>query len=363
MTSNSTNGNRILVTGGAGFIGSSLVDAILKSKKYELLIVLDHNLDKGKRKQIAENAFPDSSHPAYSNIRFVETDMLDMSSVKKAVNDCDFVFHLAGNPDVRKGIIDTRLDFSHNLISTYNLLEAMRMSDHCRKLVFTSTSAVYGDSDLIPVSERCCTVTPLSLYAASKLASESLISGYCHIFDIRAIVLRLANVVGPTSTHGVIYDFVTRLSSLDTRLSGSGEYYLDVLGDGNQAKSYLFIDDCINCLLTCLKIIEKIPSHFEIFNAGPKDILSVSDIAKIVIDSVRLNDMVIARPDGGVEGGRGWKGDVKQILLDSSKLGALGWNPKYNSREAVFQTVREMGKNNHRLSKKIYRNAKKQRQK
>jgi len=351
MTSNSTNCNRILVTGGAGFIGSSLVRAIIKSKKYELVIVLDHHLDKNKIKQIADTShstFPNVSQ-ANSSITFLEADMLDISSVKKAVNKCDFVFHLAGNPDVRKGSIDTKLDFNHNLVSTYNLLEALRVSNGCKKLIFTSTSAVYGDSDLIPVTEQCCNVSPVSLYAASKLACESLISGYCHIFDISAIVLRLANVVGPTSTHGIIYDLVTKLSSTHPLVSGKynnvntyEEYYLDVLGDGKQTKSYLFIDDCINCLLTCLEIIEKTHSRFEIFNAGPNDIVSVSDIAKIVIKELRLNNMVIAKPTGGVEGGRGWKGDVKQILLDSSKLAALGWKPKYNSKEAVYQTARKM---------------------
>jgi UDP-glucose 4-epimerase len=271
--------------------------------------------------------------------------------MKNAVNNCDLVFHLAGNPDVRKGSINTKLDFDHNLVSTYNLLEAIRNSNSCKKLIFTSTSAVYGDSDLIPVSERCCSVSPISLYAATKLACEALISGYCHIFHISAVVLRLANVIGPSSTHGVIYDFVTRLSSPPSTpgigINCSQGCHLDVLGDGKQVKSYLFIDDCINALMICLANIEKISSRFEIFNAGSDSIITVFDIANIVLKELSLNNVVTIRLNGGIEGGRGWKGDVKQISLDSSKLEAWGWKPMFTSGEAVLHTVRNMVKRSH----------------
>jgi UDP-glucose 4-epimerase len=171
---------------------------------------------------------------------------------------------------------------------------------------------------------------PISLYGATKLACEAMISAYCHMFNILGIAIRLANVIGPSSTHGVIYDFMTKLST------AANPKYLNILGDGKQNKSYLYIDDCINALVHPTKV----QKTFEIFNAGSKDRINVLDIANIVIKELALDDISI-RLTGGIEG-RGWKGDVKEMLMDSSKLETSGWKVIYNSREAVNFTVREI---------------------
>jgi UDP-glucose 4-epimerase len=316
--------NKFLVTGGAGFIGSSLVNALIQSKNQ--VIVLD-NLSKCNENNISKWV----DNP---NFKFIHADIFDLNLLRNSVNDCNIVFHLAANPDVRQATTNTKIDYEQNLLATYNLLEAMRSSSNCKKIIFTSSSTVYGEPEIMPTSEKYSPLIPISLYGATKLACEAMISAYCHMFNISGIVLRLANVVGPTSTHGVIHDFITKLSSSTT----VHPKYLDVLGDGKQNKSYLYIDDCINALTHVMKIENE--RAFEIFNAGSKDRIDVLNIANIVIKELLLDNISI-RLTGGVEG-RGWKGDVKEMLLDSSKLETSGWKLKYNSREAVVLTVREI---------------------
>jgi UDP-glucose 4-epimerase len=178
----------------------------------------------------------------------------------------------------------------------------------------------------MPTSEKYSPLIPISLYGATKLAGEALIAGYCHMFNMTGVAMRLANVVGPRSSHGVIYDFITKLYA--------NPEHLDILGDGKQSKSYLYIDDCINALLHVLKI----ERTFEIFNVGSNDKLSVLEIANTVTKELSLNNVNVTFT-GGVDG-RGWKGDVKEMLLDSSKLIASGWKARYNSREAVILAAR-----------------------
>ena len=214
------------------------------------------------------------------------------------------------------------------MLATYNVLEAMRNSKNCKKIVFTSSSTVYGEPDVIPTSEKYSPLIPISLYGATKLACEAMISGYCHMFNMLGVTVRLANIIGPTSTHGVTHDFVTKLYATPG--------YLEILGDGKQNKSYLYIDDCINALIH----VATIERTFEIFNAGSNDRINVLDIANIVINEFSL-DNVILRFTGGIDG-RGWKGDVKDMLLDSSKLETSGWKAKYNSSEAMTITAREI---------------------
>lgn len=310
--------SKVLVTGGAGFIGSSLVEALVPLE--DKIIVYD-NLSTGSKENIS--GLLDSP-----NLTLIQGDVLDQSSLKKAVNNSDIVFHLAANTDVRIGSTDTKLDYEQNVLATYNLLEAMKNSKSCRKLVFTSTSTIYGDAKIMPTSESYAPLKPISLYGGSKLACEAIISGYCHMFNLSGVVVRLANVVGPLSRHGVIYDFVSKLSA--------NPKYLDVLGDGKQDKSYLYIDDCTDALLKAAKIEET----FEIVNAGSKDKIHVADIANIVIRELCLGDVII-RYTGGIDG-RGWIGDVKEMLIDTSVLEGLGWKVRYNSREAVILAARGM---------------------
>jgi len=312
--------NRVLVTGGIGFIGSSLVDRLLQSGNE--VIVFDH-FCKDREGNL-------SNWLTNPNFKFVCGDMLDLPSLVKAVDTCSTIFHLAANSDVRIGASDTKLDYEQNILATYNLLEAMKNSNNtqCKKIIFTSTSAVYGEAMIQPTSETYLALMPISLYGASKLACEAMISAYCHMFGMSGIVVRLANVIGARSTHGVIYDFMMKLSA--------NPKYLEILGDGQQNKSYLYIDDCINALMCA----GKIQKTLEVFNAGSDDRIKVLDIANIIIKELSL-DNVNLKFTTGIEG-RGWKGDIKEMLLDSSKLCSFGWKAKYSSKEAVILTTRKM---------------------
>lgn len=315
---------KVLVTGGAGFIGSHLVDALMKNDLFEETIVID-NLSKGK----LDNVSRWLNNPKF---KFIKGDLRNLDDVIKAVKDCDTVFHLAANPEVRVGAMDTKIDYEQNILATYNLLEAVRKSK-VKKLIFTSTSTVYGEAKIIPTPEDYAPLKPISLYGASKLACESLISGYSHMFGFNGIVARIANVVGERSDHGVIYDFVNKLKA--------NPNVLEVLGDGKQCKSYLHVSDCINALLTLLKNSK---DHFSIYNVGSEDKVDVITIAKVVIEEMSLRDVEI-RIAGGIEG-RGWKGDVKEMQLDISKIKSLGWKPKLSSKEAVRFASKALVKDN-----------------
>jgi UDP-glucose 4-epimerase len=319
---------KVLVTGGAGFIGSSLLEELVRLE--DKIIVYD-NLSTGSKENIS--GLLDSP-----NLTLIQGDVLDQSSLKKAVHNSDIVFHLAANTDVRIGSTDTKLDYEQNILATYNLLEAMKNSKSCKKIVFTSTSTIYGDAKIMPTSESYAPLKPISMYGGSKLACEAIISGYCHMFNLSGVVVRLANVVGPLSRHGVIYDFVSKLSA--------NPKYLEVLGNGKQNKSYLYIDDSTNALLKAAKI-EK---TFEIVNAGSKDNIHVADIAKIVIRELCLEDVII-RYTGGIDG-RGWNGDVKEMLIDTSILEGLGWNVRYNSTEAVTLAARGIIRRNTKITQR-----------
>jgi UDP-glucose 4-epimerase len=184
----------------------------------------------------------------------------------------------------------------------------------------------------MPTREDYSPMKPISLYGSSKLACESIISGYCHMFDMSGVTLRLANIVGPNSSHGVIYDLIMKLVKDPKNL--------EVLGNGQQNKSYLFVDDCISALkLAAFNIIDSSHEVFDVFNAGSQDTIRVTEIAKIVMDELSLSDVKI-RFTGGVKDGRGWSGDVREMLLDSSKLVNYGWKPKYDSSESVVNSAR-----------------------
>ena len=196
--------------------------------------------------------------------------------------------------------------------------------------VFASTSTVYGDAKIIPTPENYSPLEPISIYGASKLASEALIASYCHTYKKRAVILRLANIVGPRSRHGVINDFIVKLRRNPKQL--------EILGDGRQTKSYLHIDDCINAILKACKTAK---DTVEVFNLGSDDQIEVARIAEIVSEEMNLDDVQF-RFTGGVDGGRGWVGDVKSMLLDTNKLKSRGWRPRYSSEEAVKLATRSI---------------------
>ncbi len=304
----------ILVTGGAGFIGSHLVDRLLQKNR---VTVLD-NFSSGLREHIAE-------HQSNSDFRLLEMDLMDPESVKKAVAGKDMVFHIAANPDVKLGAEDTRVHLDQNVLATYNLLEAMRKAG-VRRIAFTSTSTVYGEASVVPTPEDYGPLKPISLYGASKLSCEALISSYCHTFGMQSWIYRFANIVGERGTHGVLVDFIRKLRE------NPGE--LEILGSGKQRKSYLEVKDCVDAMVHC---VDRSKEETNIFNIGSSDSVDVTEIADIVTEHMGLSS-VKYRYTGGIDG-RGWRGDVKVMQLSIDRISGLGWTPKHGSAESIRVAV------------------------
>jgi UDP-glucose 4-epimerase len=296
----------ILVTGGAGFIGSHLVDTLVQSNE---VTVVD-NLSNGNINFVNKKA------------QFIKADLYN-DEISALFQNIDMVFHFAANPDVRIGTTNTKVHLDQNIIVTYHVLEAMRINN-IRKIVFASTSAVYGEA-VTPTPENWGPLFPISLYGASKLACEGLISSYCHSFDLQAWVIRFANVIGPRSGHGVIYDFLKKLNSDPDNL--------EILGNGNQTKSYIHVKDCIGGILSTLQANEKV----NLFNLGSDDQLKVKRIAEIIVEVLGLNTKFHF-----TGGDRGWAGDVPVMLLSTQKLKYLGWKAAFNSETAVRETIMGM---------------------
>jgi len=311
---------RVLITGGAGFIGSHLVDDLML-RQFNIT-VLD-NLKNGRLKNIEKWLRKRS-------FAFVHKDLLNARDVVKAAEGCEIVFHLAADPEVRTGTASPEVHYRQNIQGTFSLLEAARKVGDVETLIFTSSSTVYGEAKRIPTPEDYAPLQPISVYGASKLSCEALITAYAHTYGFRAIIYRLANIIGPRSTHGVICDFIRKLREDPTKL--------EVLGNGSQNKSYLLIDDCIRAINVGL---EKDESQVEIFNVGSDDQIDLRRIAGIITEEMGLENVKL-RFTGGVSGGRGWIGDIKNMLLETSKLKSRGWNPKHKSEDSVRLTTRDM---------------------
>ncbi|NYT09446.1 MAG: NAD-dependent epimerase/dehydratase family protein [Methanosarcinales archaeon] len=300
----------ILITGGAGFIGSHLLDRLLAEHD---VTVLD-NFSTGRREYL-------EGYREESNFHLIEADLLESDSLEEALLGKEMVFHLAANPDVRLGASDSRVHLEQNIMATYNLLEAMRAAG-VKKIAFTSTSTVYGEAKEVPTPEDYGPLLPISLYGASKLACEALISSYCHTFEMQSWIFRFANIVGERGTHGVLVDFIRKLRD------NPGE--LEILGSGRQSKSYLEVNDCVEAMLQCIKGSKE---QVNVFNIGSEDSVDVTQIADIVVRQMGLKD-VRYRYTGGLDG-RGWKGDVRVMLLSLEKIKSLGWRPKGGSAQAI----------------------------
>jgi len=261
---------KALITGGAGFIGSHLVDSLM-NKRWGI-VVLD-NLSNGSleniRKWLQNKEF-----------KFVKGDLKNAADARKAVEDVELVFHLAANPEVRVGETDPPVHFEDNLLATFNLLEAMRKSKKAKTLVFASTSTIYGEASVIPTPEEYGPLVPISLYGASKLGCEALACSYAYTFGIHTLILRLANVVGTRAGHGVVLDFIKKLQTDPRRL--------EILGDGTQTKSYLHIDDCIDAILHLTDRFLKSDKRVDIYNVGAFDQVGVRRIAEIVTEQMKL---------------------------------------------------------------------------
>ena len=310
---------KALVTGGAGFIGSHIVDHLIEKGKPVRVI---DNLASGSMDNLAQWR----EHPLFE---FIEADLLDKDKLVDLIRGCDEVYHLAANPEVNAKKATPEEHFKQNIEATYNLLEAMRISGEQKFIAFASTSTIYGEAKQLPTRESYGPLVPISLYGASKLACEGLLSAYASMYGFKAAIFRLANVVGPRSNHGVIYDFVQKLKASPD--------VLEVLGDGSQSKSYLYVDDCVTGFMYGVQTDETVA----IYNIGSEDRTNVLAIAETVKKEMGLNSAEI-KLTGGVDGGRGWKGDVKIMQLDMNRLKRTGWSPKYGSAEAVRLTAKSV---------------------
>ncbi len=314
-----TETRRALVTGGAGFIGSHLTDALLE-RGWEVTVY--DNFVSGKR------AFLEGA-----DIELIEADLLDADRVLEATEGCELVVHSAADPDVRVGVEEAERHFEQNVVTTQNVIEACRRTG-VEDLLFMSTSTVYGEVDIFPTPLDYGPMKPISTYGASKAACEAIISGHAHTFDFNSCIYRFANILGPRLTHGVIYDFVHKLRATPERL--------EILGDGKQQKSYCHIDDMVDAVLTLYDQEDR--DRAEIVNVGTESWTTVTRIGEIVVDALGLDDVTFDYT-GGVDGGRGWKGDIKKMRLEIEGLKKIGWEPKYTSDEAVQVTAEWMAAN------------------
>jgi len=303
---------RCLVTGCAGFIGSTLTERLLA--RGDAVAGYD-NFSSG-RQGFLLNA---RRHPGF---RLVTADVLDADMLAASMREVDFVYHLVGNADVRFGTQQPRRDLEQNIIGTHNVLEAMRRNG-VRRIAFTSSGSVYGEAPRVPTPEDAPFPVQTSLYGASKIAAEGLISAYCAGFGFQSHIFRLVSILGERYTHGHVVDFYRQL-----RCDGSR---LRVLGDGRQRKSYLYVHDCVDAMLMA---VERARDPVNIFNVGSEDCCDVNDSVGWICSALGVRPQI---EYGG--GDRGWPGDNPVIVLETSRMRALGWQPRLTIRESVLATL------------------------
>jgi UDP-glucose 4-epimerase len=307
----------VVVTGGAGAIGSVLVRELL-ARRLEVRVV--DNLSTGRREHLPSPSESD-------RLSVTVADLRDPTSFEDQLDGVGALWHLAASGDVRTGIEHVRADLEHGTIASFNVLDAARRHD-VPHLLYSSSSVVYGFAKVYPTPESYGPLEPESLYAASKLAAEGLFSAFAHLYGHKAWIFRFANIIGPAMTRGILYDFFEKLGKDPTRL--------EVLGDGNQAKSYLRTEDCVAGMLL---VSDRATELVNIYNLGSRDRISAREIA----------EKVVAAHGGRARieytgGPRGWSGDVPQQLLAIDKASALGWTPQYSSAAAIDRTIEEMAR-------------------
>tara|TARA_B100001142_G_scaffold207466_2_gene205597 strand:- start:18253 stop:19194 length:942 start_codon:yes stop_codon:yes gene_type:complete len=305
-----------LVTGGAGFIGSHLVDALVNDG--HRVRVFD-NFSSGREEFLFH-------HKDSGMVEIHRADLLDLEAVKKSMKGVGMVHHLAANPDIRLGTEVTDTDLKQGTLATYNVLEAMRMEGVSR-ISFSSSSAIYGEAEQMPTPEAYGPVMPISLYGASKLGSEALITAWAGTFGAEAWIHRFANIVGPRGTHGVIFDFIHKLKRDPGRL--------EVLGNGMQEKSYMSAEDCVKAMVHLISHCDK---KVNLYNLGTGDTCSVRRIAEIVVEESGIEGVSIEYTGGD----RGWAGDVPKTSLEVSRLLETGFEPNLASEEAIRHTARAL---------------------
>ncbi len=307
----------VAVTGGAGFIGSHLVDRLVELGY--IVRVID-NLSSGSIENIKH-------HLKNKNIEFVNIDIKNFEELRKALRDVEVVFHYAANPEVRVSTTSPDIHFRENIVATFNVLEASRTGS-VREVVFASSSTVYGETTGDPLAEDA-PLKPVSVYGASKASCEVLLHAYSVLYGLKAVILRYANIVGPRLRHGVIYDLLIKLTRNKSEL--------EVLGDGEQVRSYLHVEDAVEATLLAWR---RVRDHYSVLNVGNVDWITVKDLVSIILREIgQTNVRVVYKP---VLHGVGWPGDIKRIVLDVKKIMSLGWKPKMSSREAVSDTARQL---------------------
>ena len=313
--------NKFFVTGGAGFIGSHLVDRLLDEGKQ---VTVYDNLDSGKKENIEH-------HLNQANFQFIQADLLDFKVLKEAMKGHEIVWHLGANTDIPTGNRITDLDLNNCTIATHNVLEAMRQNN-IDNILFASSACVYGDAPPQALSETFGPLFPINLYGAGKLACEGLISAYCHLFCMKAWIFRFANVVVARMGHGVIFDFIHKLKKTPEEL--------EIMGDGNQEKPFFLVEDCIEGMLCAF---QKANTQCDVYNLGCNSFTKVSSIAQIVVEEMGLNNARFEYTGGR----RGWPGDAPVIHFNVEKMKKLGWEVRRSSDEAVRLAARRLlDKNN-----------------
>jgi UDP-glucose 4-epimerase len=307
-----------LVTGGAGFIGSNLVDRLLADGHG---VTVYDNFTTGKLEFLAIA----QSQPGF---RLIEGDLLDQATLTDAMAGQEFVFHLAANADVRFGADHPRKDLEQNTVATQNVLEAMRIKG-VRRIAFSSTGSIYGEPTVFPTPEVCPFPIQTSLYGASKLACEGLIAAYCSAFGFQSHIFRFVSILGERYTHGHVFDFFKMLSA--------DPLSIRVLGNGKQRKSYLYVQDCIDAIFVA---IERARDSVNILNLGTEEYCAVDDSLGWICDTLGV------QPERRYTGGeRGWVGDSPFIFLDTTKIRSLGWKPRLTIREGVIRTLKYLQEN------------------
>ncbi len=306
------------VTGGAGFIGSNLVDKLVERgcsvKVYD-------NLSTGFKENLKQ-------HENNPKVSFVVGDLLDFQKLNEEIKGFDIVFHFAANADLKKGIENTRRDLDQNTIATYNVLEAMRLNS-ISKIVFSSSSAVYGEPEVFPTPENYCPIQN-SLYGASKQAGEGLIQAFGTMFGIQAWIYRFVSVVGERYSHGIVYDLVAKMRK--------NSQELEVMGDGTQRKSFVYVLDLVDAIFLTL---EKAGDNVNVFNIGNFEYTTVTNAAKIISSEYGLPDVKFKYTGGKV----GWKGDAPFVFLDISKIKHFGWTPNTHIEVGLRKTVNFLKEN------------------
>ncbi len=306
---------KCFVTGGAGFIGSHLVDRLLQ-EGHEVTVF--DNLSSGNKGFIAH-------HFDNPNFLFIKADLIEKNRIEREIKNQDVVFHIAANPDVRSGPDDPSMA-EKDMQATYNLLDAMR-NNNVNKIVFSSSSVIYGETPAKPLPEDYGPLLPISVYGAAKLASEGLISSFAHTFDMQAWMFRFANVVGIRGTHGVIVDFINKLRQ--------NPHDLEILGDGKQKKPYLYVSECVDGIMHGFTHANE---EVNVFNLGVESTTEVTRIAELVVEEMGLENVTFTYTGGK----RGWKGDVPHFQFDINKIKNLGWQPSLTSDEAVRKAIQDL---------------------